>query len=260
MIDLHCHVLPGIDDGPATIEESVALIREAAATGADVLVATPHVSRRYQNEAATIARLVDEMNAQAVREGLAIEIRAGAEIAASRIAEIEPDELHRFGLGGGTWLLVEPSFSPIATGLDILLLDLQRRGHRILLAHPERCPAFHRAPEVLESLVEGGALTSITAGSFVGRFGPRARKLAFELVHARMAHSVASDAHDLSQRPPGMLSELEEAGIAGLADWLTREVPAAILDGSDIPRRPDVALENGAGRRRAWWRRLTGSH
>jgi protein-tyrosine phosphatase len=259
VIDLHCHVLPGIDDGPSTMEESVALARAAAASGADVLVATPHVNRRYQNDPAAVARLVDELNTQLVREGLAVEIRAGAEIAASRIAEIEPAELGRFALGGGSWLLVEPSFSPMATGLDILLLDLQRRGNRILLAHPERCPAFHRAPAVLESLVQGGVLTSITAGSFVGRFGTRARKFAFELVDAGMAHSVASDFHDRSQRPPGMLSELEQAGLDGLADWLTREVPAAILDGADIPRRPGVALRNGAGRRKTWWRHLARS-
>jgi protein-tyrosine phosphatase len=252
VIDLHCHVLAGIDDGPSTLEESVALVRDAAAAGERVLVATPHVSRRFRNDADTIARLVDELNARLAAEEVALEIRAGAEISVARATEMEPAELERFTLGGGPWLLVEPPFSPIATGLDIVLKDLQRRGHKILLAHPERCPAFQRDPQLLHSLVAGGILTSITAGSLVGRFGADVRRFALALLRDGMAHNVASDAHDRRARPFGMAAELERAGLRPLAEWLTSAVPAAILSGSAIPFRPAVAPAAVAPERR--WR------
>lgn len=255
MIDLHCHVLPGIDDGPETIAGSVALARAAAAAGTRTLVATPHVSWTYPNDADTIARLVDELTARLAAEQVALEVLSGAEIAITRLAEIEPAQLPRLGLGGGPWLLVEPPFTPAANNLDTILLDLQRRGHRVLLAHPERCPAFHREPRMLESLVDAGVLTSITAGSLVGRFGGEVRRFALELARDGMIHNVASDAHDLVRRQPGVAAELEQAGLGPLADWLTRAVPAAILDGGEIPPRPASALPGMKPSRRAWWSR-----
>ena len=254
MIDLHCHVLPGIDDGPETIEGSLALVRAAAASGTRVMVATPHVNWHYPNAAATIARLTSELNKRLRIEGIAVEIRTGAEIAMTRAAEIGPDELDRLRLGGGPWVLLEPPFTPIVTGLDGVVAALQSAGHRVVLAHPERCPAFHRDPSVLESLVQAGVLTSITAGSLVGRFGGEVRRFARRLVEQGLVHNVASDAHNTIKRPPGMASELGEAGLGALADWLTRAVPAAILSGEEIPARPDLPAA-GEGRRSHWRRR-----
>lgn len=255
VIDLHCHVLADIDDGPETIEDSVALARAAKAKGMRTLVATPHVSWRYPNDADTIARLVNELNARLADEEVGIEVRPGAEIAMTRLADIDPAQLPRLGLGEGPWLLIEPPFTPVVSSLDTILLDLQRRGHRVLLAHPERCPAFHRDPRMLESLVHAGVLTSITAGSLVGRFGGEVRRFALELARAAMIHNVASDAHDLTRRQPGIATELEQAGLGPLADWLTQAVPAAILDGGEIPPRPAIALPDLQPSRRAWWSR-----
>jgi protein-tyrosine phosphatase len=168
VIDLHCHVLPGIDDGPDTIDGSLSLARAASAAGTRTLVATPHVSARYPNDAATITRLVDELNQRLRAEGIAIDVRAGAEIALTSAAELGPEQLADLTLGGGPWLLIEPPFTPVAHGIDLIVLDLVRQGHRVVLAHPERCPAFHRDRAVLESLVRAGVLTSVTAGSLVG--------------------------------------------------------------------------------------------
>jgi protein-tyrosine phosphatase len=242
MIDLHSHVLPGIDDGPDTIEDSLTLARAVAQSGVHTLVATPHVSWRYPNDADTIACLVVELSARVRAEGIPLEIRPGAEIAMTRAAEIEPTQLPRLSLGGGSWLLVECPFTPVATGMGALVHDLQRRGHRILLAHPERCPAFQRDRAALEAMVRGGALTSITAGSLVGRFGSEVRRFALELVREELIHNVTSDAHDPVRRPPGIHDELEQAGLGSLSEWLTCQVPAAILDGGEIPPRPEVAL------------------
>lgn len=247
MIDLHCHVLPGIDDGPATIEGSLALARAAAAGGTRVLVATPHVSWHYRNDAPTIARLVGELNARLGEEdvvstdGAPLRVRAGAEVALTQLAEIEPAELDRLTLGGGGWLLVEPPFTPAAPHLDEIVLGLAREGRRAVIAHPERCPAFQRNPEMVARLVGEGFLTSVTAGSLDGRFGAPARRLALELARDGLMHNVTSDAHDHIQRPPSIAPELAVAGLTPLAEWLTDAVPRAILDGGEIPPRPEVA-------------------
>ncbi len=164
MIDLHCHVLPGIDDGPETLEESVALARVAVDAGIDTLVATPHVNSRTPNDSATIARLVDTLNQRLDEEHVDLEVLPGGEVAISHLAEIEPQELSRLGLGGGPWLLVEPPFTPVAVGLAGMVQGVQRLGHRVVLAHPERCPALQRDRQTVRALAEGGVLMSITAG------------------------------------------------------------------------------------------------
>ncbi|HYM53757.1 MAG TPA: CpsB/CapC family capsule biosynthesis tyrosine phosphatase [Solirubrobacteraceae bacterium] len=251
MIDLHCHVLAGIDDGPETVAGSLALARAAVAAGVSTLVATPHASSRYPNGAETIGGLVAELRERLAAEGVPLRLEGGAEVALTHVAEIEPSELSRLRLGGGEWLLVEPPFTPVATALEAILQEVRGRGHRILLAHPERCPAFHRDPQMLGSLVRSGILTSITAGSLVGRFGAVPRRFALQLVREEMVHNVASDAHDLAGRPPGMRAELEQAGLGPLTEWLTEAVPAAILGGGGIPARPPFGRP-AAGRPRRW--------
>ena len=203
MIDLHCHVLPGIDDGPRTIDESLALARAAEQAGTRTIVATPHVSPRYPNDAETIRRLVDELDSRLRNEQMNVEIRAGAELAIAQIPKVPEEQLRSLGLGRGRWLLIEPPFSPLVPELGDAVMDLQRAGHLVVLAHPERCPTFHRDPAMLESLVRGGALTSVTAGALVGRFGKDVRNFALDMAGAGMLHNVASDAHDLRGRPPG---------------------------------------------------------
>jgi protein-tyrosine phosphatase len=258
VIDLHCHVLAGIDDGPEAIEGSVALARAAANAGVQTLVATPHVSRRYPNDADTIIELVDRLNDRLASEELVLDVLPGAELAVTQLPEIEPSELRRLCLGGGPWLLVECPLGLSAPDISPAVTDLHKRGFRVVLAHPERCPAFHRSRAALGALVRDGALTSITAGAFVGRFGSSVRRFALELLRAGLVHSVASDAHDRSLRPPGMATELEQAGLGSLADWLTCQVPEAVLGGTDIPPRPSGAVANGTRGRTTWWRRIGG--
>jgi protein-tyrosine phosphatase len=257
VIDLHCHVLPEIDDGPETIEGSLALARAAVAAGTRTVVATPHVSWRFPNTPETIASAAALLRERLGAEGIELELLTGAEVAMTKIAELPDTQLTALRLGGGPWLLVEPPFTPVASGLEETLLDLQGRGHRILLAHPERCPAIHRDPQLLASLVESGVLTSLTAGSLVGRFGEQVRRLALKLAEQGMVHNVASDAHDHANRAPGMADEIEQAGLGPLAEWLTEAVPRAILTGEKtIPPRPAFELRGDPGRRRRAWRLL----
>jgi protein-tyrosine phosphatase len=255
VIDLHCHILPGIDDGPGAISESVAIAKAAAAAGTRTIVATPHVSWRYPNESSTIVHLAAQVNERLAQDGIPIEVRVGAEIAMTRASELDEEELSELRLGGGPWLLLEPPFSPAITGFAAIVGELHGKGHRIVLAHPERCPAFHRDPQALEALVNAGVLTSITAGSLIGRFGGQVRRFTTTLIDRGWVHNVASDAHDAHGRPPGMASELEVAQLGDLADWLTRAVPEAILSGAEIPPRPARTEPPQTPRRTRWWRR-----
>ena len=247
MIDLHCHVLPGIDDGPQTFADTTALARVAAEAGIRTIVATPHVAWEFRNDAANIARLVGDVNALLSNEGIPVEVLPGAEIAMTMVGELAEDELARLTLGRGRWLLVEPPFTPVVTGIDAVIGQLQSRSYSVLIAHPERCPGFHRDPRLLEALVAGGALCSITAGSLVGRFGKEVQRFAERLVASRLVHNVASDAHDAVRRAPGMAAEIAAAHLEPLADWFTVAVPAAILAGEEIPPRPAVDLGGGSG-------------
>jgi protein-tyrosine phosphatase len=257
VIDLHCHVLPGIDDGPARSEESLALAHAAGAAGVDTLVATSHVSWSYRNDADTLGSLTADLNARLshAEGGGAVRVLPGAEVAASIVMDLDPQELRRLGLGGGRWLLLEPPLASSAAGLEIVVAELQQRGHGIVLAHPERCPAFHRDTRLLESLIEGGALTSITAGSLTGRFGATVRRFTHALLKAGAVHNVASDFHDLAGRPPGMSAALESAGLSSLGDWLTHEVPLAILEDRELPHKPAVSAPSPTGERRGLWAR-----
>jgi protein-tyrosine phosphatase len=256
MIDLHCHVLAGIDDGPQTIEGSIALARAAAAAGTRTIVATPHVSWSYDNDAATIAQLVQETNEALAEAGVDVTILAGAEVAITRAVELDPAELAALTLAGGPWLLVEFPFTSVSDGLDSLAIELTERGHRLVLAHPERSPSFQRDPALLESLVRAGALASITAGSLTGTFGGTAKRFARELVEAELVHNVASDAHDAVQRPPAIAEPLRACCLQALTEWLTQSVPAAIIGGdASLPTRPQVELEPWRPARDSWWRR-----
>ena len=134
MIDLHCHVLPGVDDGPQTIEQSLAMARVAASAGTRVLVATPHVNHRYQNRAAAIGPLVDELNGRLEREGLDLEVRPGAEVALLTASGLDEEELLRLRLGRGPWLLVEPPTAAVEADVEAHAMALVERGHRVLLA------------------------------------------------------------------------------------------------------------------------------
>jgi protein-tyrosine phosphatase len=255
LIDLHCHILPAIDDGPATIEQSVAMARAAHAAGTSAIVATPHVSWRYANDARTIAGRVAELNARLSAERIPLTVHTGAEIAMTHIAELDREELARLRLGGGPWLLIEPPFTPVVSGLELLLAELRSAGHRIVLAHPERCAGFRRDRRALLALVAAGALTSITAGSLTGRFGGEVRRFAMSLAAEGLMHNVASDGHDVAHRPPSIAAELAQAGIEELAGWLTQDVPAAILSGAEIPARPASVEPPRRRRIRAPWAR-----
>ena len=235
-------MLPDIDDGPRGLEDSLALCRESAALGVTTIIATPHVSWEWDNKAADIARRCANLNASLREAGIPINVLGGAEVAISKAVEMNDDALRNLCLGGGPWLLAEPPFTPgTAAGLDTMVHTLRARGHQLILAHPERCPSYLNDRPKLESLIRDGVLVSLTAGSLRGQFGRESKRFADGLIRDRLAHNVASDAHGIGRRRPGMADELKSAGFEDQTDWLCRAVPQALIDGTPLPPRPRAA-------------------
>ena len=206
-------------------------------------MATPHIAWDLPNDAASVARGVAELQPVLDEAGISITLRTGGELVITKAIDLPDEEVAALRLGGGEWLLAECPLASSATGFDMLLHQLQARGHRIVLAHPERSPTLQRHPEVLESLVDAGMLSSITAGSLRGDFGSTVQRFSFDLLEQDLVHNVASDAHDARRRRPGLDGAFEAAaqelpGIEERVDWLTQDVPRAILDGGPVPRAP----------------------
>ena len=242
VIDLHCHVLPGIDDGPGTDEQALALARAAVALGTSVIVATPHRSPRWPTEPAAVTAGVERLAGLLATAGIELELQTGAEIALEEAARLDDRTLSELALGAGNHLLFESPHEPAGERLERTVGDLLARGFGIVLAHPERSPVFQDRPGRLRKLVAAGALCSVTAGALEGRFGPAAQWFALELLRDGLVHSVASDAHAAVGRPPGLQAGLDAAArhlpdIVGQARWLTHDAPAAILAGAPLPAR-----------------------
>jgi protein-tyrosine phosphatase len=243
MIDLHAHVLPGLDDGPRTVMDAIALARAAIAAGTATIVATPHINHRYNLTPVQVAGAIEQFSTILRQEGLPLRLLGGGEISLERLVDLNDGELDRLGLGGGTCLLVEPPLRDIPGPFEWPIRSLLQAGRRVLLAHPERCPGFVRDPERLRNLLEEGALSQITVGSLLGNHGEQVRDFAFDLVRDRLAHNLASDMHDEHRRAPSMgagLAVLTDHGLASPAHarWLTVEAPQAIIDGSELPPHP----------------------
>jgi protein-tyrosine phosphatase len=239
VIDLHTHILPGIDDGCRTLQESVDLARAAAEGGVRTLAATPHVRFEYPNEPAVMERLVGEVRAAVEEAGIPIEILPGGELALDWLDQLTPEELRRFGLGGNpAVLLLEFPYSGWPRGLDARVFRLQAEGKTLVLAHPERNPEVQADPGSLDELVARGVLVQLTASSLDGRVSSASRKTARALLDRGLAHLLASDMHSPELRRVGLRAAAEAVGDPDLARWLTKDVPRALVDGQPLPDRP----------------------
>lgn len=253
MVDLHCHILPGIDDGPRTMSEALALARAQTELGISTVVATPHVNWDYPDNRAERIRaelrlFTDALSAAAID----LEVEAGAELALARAMDLDDAELGDLRLGSGEWLLVECPFAGRPTGFEYVLNALVRRGHRLLLAHPERIAGFAHDRELLRRLVRGGRMAGqLTSGSLAGRFGREAERFSWWLLEERLVHAVASDAHSVDRRPPGNLEPLRQAGLAEIwVEHLVERAPEALLGGDQLPPLPTASPRSGGLRGR----------
>ena len=246
MIDLHCHILPGLDDGPPDLDASAALARLAAADGTRTIVATPHVREDYPFAIEEIATLTQHVNERLRADDVPVQVKAGAEVAISRLSQLDDDTLKRICLGDDTnAMLVESPYQQATDTLEDTLFNLQLRGFKPVLAHPERSPSFMSDPDRLEKLVERGMLCSVTSASMAGRFGRTVQRFTRTLFERGLVHDVASDAHDIMRRAPGLtagfrLLDRDVPGLLGQIEWFTREAPEAILAGRALPAKPEL--------------------
>jgi protein-tyrosine phosphatase len=249
LIDLHSHILPGIDDGARTMDEAVEIARAALGDGIEAIAATPHVREDYPTEPTKMERRVGELRAALAEDGVPLRVLTGGEIAIDRLERLEREDLARFGLGGNpNFLLVEFPYFGWPLDLADRLFRLQLVGITPVLAHPERNADVQAGPERLEGIVEGGTLVQLTAASLDGRLGKAPRETGLKLISLGLAHLIASDAHHPGIRTVGMAAAAEAVANEALARWLTEEVPRAIVEDSRLPGRPEA-------KRRRWFRR-----
>lgn len=254
---MHCHILWGIDDGPERRGDAIDLARAVVAEGTGTVVATPHVNWDWpENDAERIRDRVAEINQALLEEDIPLIVLAGAEVALTRAIEMEDAQLRALTLGGGGWLLLEPPLTPGTAGFDAMFEQIRARGFDIVIAHPERCPAFSKDRARFERFIGQGMLSSVTAGAFSGKFGGPVQRVCAEWHDAGLIHNVASDFHGVTRRRPRLLRELRENGMSDLEiKRVAVDTPRAILDGTPIPVPP--RREKG---RTAFLGRLRRSH
>lgn len=239
VIDLHTHVLPGIDDGVRSLAEARALALAAVEEGVSVLVATPHVRDDYPTTPETMEEAVALVRADFAVQGIPVEVLHGAEVDLSMLWAIPPEELRRLTIAQtGRYLLLEFPYRGWPLALDSAVTRLVQLGVIPLLAHPERNPEVQDRPNRVGSLVEAGALVQITAASLEGTRDRSAQAAALRLLDLGLVHVLASDTHGPHISREGMGAAARSIGDAALARYLTAEVPAAIVAGKPVPERP----------------------
>lgn len=236
MIDLHCHFLPGVDDGPETLDESLWLAQAAVADGIRLSVITPHVHPgRYNNDKSSLQAVFNSFRAELEERNIPLEIRLGGEtrLSIESLELILADEVPLLGeLDGYRILLLEFPHHMIPVGSQQFVAKLLSKKIRPLIAHPERNKAVMANLDSILPFVEAGCLLQVTAGSLVGRFGRSARETAIRLLENEWVELIATDAHNEKDRPP-ILSEGRVALVAlcgeELAQKMVWERPARIV-------------------------------
>ncbi|MFD1851245.1 tyrosine-protein phosphatase [Oceanobacillus bengalensis] len=202
MIDLHCHILPGLDDGAKSITESLAMGKEAEKEGIEKIVATPHFLHGTQlNSSEVIIEAVHELNEHFKREGIQVEVLPGQEITVyeNMISDLKNGTLLPINQTT-TYVFIELPMNHIPNDMTELLFDMQIEGYKPIIVHPERHAGFRENPDKLYRMVKAGALTQITAGSLVGKFGKEAEHFSHQLIEANLTSFIASDAHHTKKR------------------------------------------------------------
>jgi protein-tyrosine phosphatase len=241
--DIHFHILPGVDDGPSSMDASVALAAAAVADGTRTVVATPHVRSGFLTDVSDLPDRVRELRERLAHEGIGLAVRRGAELGHDMVGRLSQAELDSVAHGppGGRWLLVETPFVALGDEFTAATDELRDRGFAIVMAHPER--ARGSASAVLRYELERGSMLQVNAWSLVGRHGPEAYEKAHEMLRAGRVGLIGSDAHG-GVRQPALTIGVAACGQAGLgahdAQRLAGAVPHRLLERGLVV--PSVAL------------------
>jgi protein-tyrosine phosphatase len=261
MIDIHCHILPGLDDGPESFEMAAAMAEMAVADGVTHIIATPHASPDHPFIPNLLKQRRDEL--QQMFEGrLTLATGCDFHLSLENLHEIR-SEPERFTLNQKNYLLVEFADFSIPPSLDQALHELQLGGLSPIITHPERNPLIRAQPERLFRWLRQGCYVQLTAQSLSGRFGRAAQEVAGEWLDAGAVHFLASDAHNVTSRPLRLKETFDEVAKSRgkeLAQALFIDNPLAVFEGNPLPYVPDIfddADANNAGtpakRRKRFW-------
>jgi protein-tyrosine phosphatase len=201
--EIHCHLLPGIDDGPATMEESLELARLAVRDGTRTAVATPHVREDFFTDVHELPLRLRELNARLRLEGIPLDVVQGAEVGPGMVGALDDRGIEQVASGpeGARWILLEPPFTSLAGALDAAA-ELRARGYTVVLAHPERSAGvLSSGCRLLREELATGTLAQISVSSLLGHHGPDAQVAGWHLIDMHLVHFLASDAHS-PERPP----------------------------------------------------------
>jgi protein-tyrosine phosphatase len=232
MIDIHCHILAGIDDGATDIQESLEMAKVAAADGITKIVATPHLKHTII-PATEIQNRVTQLNSQLKELRVPVEILPGADIS----AHLDPSLLKEFTLNGSQYLLIEFPHTHIPRTAKNILFKLVISGFLPIITHPERNSSIIRNPDLLLQLLDDNIFIQITANSLTGKFGRKAKKCAIYLLEKGVVSFMASDAHSSNYRRPMLSKGLQIAEeIIGKAEAATLVFanPEAVIAGRPL--------------------------
>ena len=265
MIDLHHHLLPATDDGSKDLEMSIAMVEMAVEDGITHIVATPHANHTYQYDRGQHEQLL-----QQVREGLPRDVAARVQLGLGCDFHLSVDNIddahanrRRYTINETEYLLVElPDFN-VPPRLDEVFYAMRVDGLTPILTHPERNSTLQRSPERLQEWLRSGLLVQVTAGSISGSFGSKAQKMAWNLLKSGSVHVMATDAHNLTRRPPRMAEARDLIAKRlgqDVADLLCTGNPLAIFQGEPLPSQHalEALRDRESESERPFWKRLFG--
>lgn len=251
MLDMHSHILFGVDDGPKTMEQSIEMLKQAEREGITEIIATSHVCHpQYDVHATDVLRQVPKLQQAIDALGIQLKIYTGHEV---RITDNLLEKLAKkevLPLANSKYLLLELPSSNVPNYTKHMIVLLKSQGITPILAHPERNKAIAEKPARLERLIREGAVAQITAGSLAGHFGKSVQKLSLDLVKANLVHTFGSDVHNLSTRP-----FLYDEGLNFLEKKKQLDAVDVLLENNAriIENKPFVLLEPEEISNKKWW-------
>lgn len=256
MIDIHCHILPGLDDGPSTLDESLEMCRIASADGIATIVATPHFkpgTYAIHDLSGHIRTLQNELD----RQGIGITILPGADVSVTPELPAYLSQYRELTINGsGRYFLAELPHEAIPAHWDQFLLSQRSKGIVPIITHPERNRWFLNHPDALAPFVMSGGLVQITAMSVTGGVGPDVREYCLFLLRRHLVHVLATDAHSTAQRPPILSAALHAASeLIGesAAKRLVSDNPQAIIEGRPVDAPEPVMI---TVKKRSWFQKV----
>jgi protein-tyrosine phosphatase len=262
MIDIHHHLLWGLDDGASNMETSVAMAKAAAADGISHIVCSPHANGKYAYVPQMIAEKIAELQRLLDRDAIAVKLGHGCDFHMSyeNIQEAKLDPA-KFSINGLGYILVEIPDYGISRGLTEIFYQLQLAGLTPILTHPERNPTLQSDQPRMMDWLRGGVLVQLTAGSVVGRMGRHAERMAHDLLANRWVHFLATDAHNTTSRPPKMREAFDLVAKKYGPDYahlLCVSNPLAAFMGKPLQPQPEPLNLYEEFKEKSWWQRVMG--